>query len=69
MHEETERLKVALRPFGRSPNITNRKRTTLKHFGHTRLFINKTPDELACEVIQQVLKARERFSGWHNGRV
>jgi hypothetical protein len=24
--------------------------------------MNKPPDELACEVIQQVLKARERFS-------
>jgi hypothetical protein len=62
MQGELERLRVALRVLAAVTEFREPEETDMQALrSYAPLSPRRPPDELACEVIQDVLKARGRF--------
>jgi hypothetical protein len=62
MGEERERLRVALRVLAAVTDFREPAETDMQALrSYAPLFTRRPPDELACQVIQEVLRARGRF--------
>jgi len=63
MQEDSERLKIALRVLAAVAEYCEPEEADLELIrSYAPLSTRRHPDELACEVIQQVLKARGQFT-------
>jgi len=62
MGEERERLRVALRVLAAVTDFREPAETDMQALrSYAPLLTRRPPDELACQVIQEVLRARGRF--------
>jgi len=62
MEAERERLKVALRVLAAVTEFREPEETDMQTLrSYAPLFQRRPPDELACQVIQEVLRARGRL--------
>jgi hypothetical protein len=62
MQEELQRLRVALRVLAAATEFREPAESDLQELRSYASGVERRPDELACEVIQQVLKQRGRVS-------
>ena len=62
MLEDVERMKIALRVLGAITEYRKPEETDVQALrSYAPLLKRRAPDELACEVVQQALKAGRRF--------
>lgn len=70
MEEKLQRLRVALRVLGAVTEFREPEETDIQTLrSYEPLFMRRPPDELACDVIQQTLKAKGGVSEGIAGKV